>query len=251
MSIRQSPAPYSCPTSCSCNSAGRYSRASSPQPHAQMATPSQPTITPGQPQHQGFGTPFGEALAHLGSTTLDDICNLLHHLITSVSKLSTRVAETEEATKDVQATVENISQQVNIIAGKVDKPRTPEQANPTTMVDQTPRPGISGKSRVKLEPPANLEWHSVHSDDKSGAEDPAPMSSQKTSGNDRAPLDAHLLKHWTTTCSSTGRPYNEICVHEGRPLSQESSQLAPDHLPSAFHLPRHPLLSHVSPWILS
>ncbi|CCO36586.1 hypothetical protein BN14_10727 [Rhizoctonia solani AG-1 IB] len=148
-----------------------------------MATPSQPTITPGQPQHQGFGTPFGEALAHLGSTTLDDICNLLHHLITSVSKLSTRVAETEEATKDVQATVENISQQVNIIAGKVDKPRTPEQANPTTMVDQTPRPGISGKSRVKLEPPANLEWHSVHSDDKSGAEDPAPMSSQKTSGS--------------------------------------------------------------------
>ncbi|CCO35256.1 hypothetical protein RSOLAG1IB_12016 [Rhizoctonia solani AG-1 IB] len=146
-----------------------------------MATPSQPTITPGQPQHPGFSTPFGETLAHPGSTTMDDLRNLLHCIIASVSELSVRVAKTEEATKDVRATVKNISQQVDIIAGKVDKPRTPDQGNPATTVDQTPRPGTSGKPRVKLEPPANVEWHSIHSDDKSGAKDPAPLSSPKTS----------------------------------------------------------------------
>ncbi|CEL62961.1 hypothetical protein RSOLAG1IB_12615 [Rhizoctonia solani AG-1 IB] len=93
---------------------------------------------------------------------MDDLCNLLHQLITSVLELSTRVAETEEAMKDVQATVKNISQQVNIIAGKVDKPRTPDQGNPAATVDQTPRPGPSGKQQVKLKPPANIEWHSIH-----------------------------------------------------------------------------------------
>ncbi|CCO35834.1 Retrotransposable element Tf2 155 kDa protein type 2 [Rhizoctonia solani AG-1 IB] len=71
--------------------------------------------------------------------------------------------------------VENISQQVNIIAGKVDKPRTPDQGNPATTVDQTPRPGPSKKQWVKLEPPANIEWHSVHSDKESKGEDPAPV----------------------------------------------------------------------------
>ncbi|CEL53179.1 hypothetical protein RSOLAG1IB_06142 [Rhizoctonia solani AG-1 IB] len=159
MSVRRSPAPYSCPTSCSRDSAGRFSCASSPQPHAQMATPGQPTITPGQPQHQGFGTPFGETLTHPGSTTLDDIHDLLHHLITSVSKLL----------------------QVNNIAGKVDKLRTPDQGNPTTTVDQTPRPGPSGKQRVKLEPPANIEWHSIHSNEEPEEEDPAPVASPKSS----------------------------------------------------------------------
>jgi hypothetical protein len=107
---------------------------------------------------------------------MDDLRNLLHRLISSVSELSTRVAETEEATKDVRATVENISQQVDIIAGKVDKPRTPEKGNPITTVDQTPRPGPSGRQRVKLEPPANLEWHSIHSDDESERKDPAPAT---------------------------------------------------------------------------
>ncbi|CCO36486.1 hypothetical protein BN14_10622 [Rhizoctonia solani AG-1 IB] len=145
-----------------------------------MATQGQPTAPTRQPQHQGFGTPFGEALTHPGSMTLDDIRNLLNRLISSISKLSIRVAETEEATKDVQATVKNISQQVDIIAGKVDEPRTPEQANPTTAVDQTPRPGTMGKPRVKLEPPANIEWHSIHSDDESGAEDPDPTTSKRT-----------------------------------------------------------------------
>ncbi|CCO36388.1 Retrotransposon-derived protein PEG10 AltName: Full=Embryonal carcinoma differentiation-regulated protein [Rhizoctonia solani AG-1 IB] len=144
-----------------------------------MATPSQPAVTSGQPQHQGFSTPFGEALAHPGSTTMDDLCDLLPRLIASVSELSTRVAKTKEATKDVRATVKNISQQVDIIAGKVNEPRTPEQTNPARTVDQTPRPGISQKTRVKLEPPANIEWHSVHSDDESEAEDPGPATSQK------------------------------------------------------------------------
>ncbi|CCO37008.1 Retrotransposon-derived protein PEG10 AltName: Full=Embryonal carcinoma differentiation-regulated protein [Rhizoctonia solani AG-1 IB] len=141
-----------------------------------MATPSQPTVTSGQPQHQGFSAPFGEALTHPGSTTMDDLRDLLHRLISSVSELSTRVAETKEATKEVRATVENISQQVDIIAGKVDEPRTPEKGNTVTTVDQTPRPGPSGKQRVKLEPPANLEWHSIHSDDESEREDPAPAT---------------------------------------------------------------------------
>ncbi|CCO34527.1 hypothetical protein BN14_08629 [Rhizoctonia solani AG-1 IB] len=146
-----------------------------------MATPSQPTITPGQPQHQGFSAPFREALAHLGSMTMDDLRNLLQRLITSILELSTRVAETEEATKDVLTTVENISQQVNIIAGKVDKPRTPDQGNPTTMVDQTPRPGPSRRQQVKLEPPANIEWQAISSKEESEAEDANPVPTNKTS----------------------------------------------------------------------
>ncbi|CEL56602.1 hypothetical protein RSOLAG1IB_11963 [Rhizoctonia solani AG-1 IB] len=183
MSVRRSPAPYSRPTSRSHDSAGRFSCAPSPQPHAQMATSSQPTVTHGQPQHQGLISPFGEALANPGSTTLDDIRNLLNRLILSVSKLLVRVAETEEATKDVQSTVENISQQVNNIAGKINEPRTPDQGNPITTVDQTPRPGLSGKQQVKLEPPANIEWHSVHSDEESKGKDPTPAADPKPSTN--------------------------------------------------------------------
>ncbi|CCO31286.1 hypothetical protein BN14_05325 [Rhizoctonia solani AG-1 IB] len=95
-----------------------------------MATPSQPATTLGQPQHQGLLSPFGETPTHPGSTTLDDVHDLLHWLITAVLELTTRVAETEEATKDVHVTVKSISQQVNIIAGKVDEPQTPEQVNP-------------------------------------------------------------------------------------------------------------------------
>ncbi|CEL54636.1 hypothetical protein RSOLAG1IB_11726 [Rhizoctonia solani AG-1 IB] len=169
MSVRRSPAPYSRPTSRSRDSAGRYSRASSPQPHAQMATPSQSTATLGQSQHQGLLSPFGEAPTHPGSTTLDDVRDLLHRLITAVSELTTRVAETEEATKDVRVTVESISQQVDIIAGKVDKPRTPEQVNPLRTVDETPRAGTTGKQRVKIEEPAPV-WHSLISEDESEAE---------------------------------------------------------------------------------
>ncbi|CCO37542.1 hypothetical protein RSOLAG1IB_12541 [Rhizoctonia solani AG-1 IB] len=131
-----------------------------------MATPAQPTTTLGQPQHQGLVSPFGETPTHPGSTTLDDVCDLLHRLITAVSELTTRVAETEEATKDVRATVENVSQQVDIIAGKIDKPRTPEQRNPVRTVDKTPRAGTMGKQRVKLKEPAPI-WHSLISEDES------------------------------------------------------------------------------------
>ncbi|CEL63050.1 hypothetical protein RSOLAG1IB_12635 [Rhizoctonia solani AG-1 IB] len=115
-----------------------------------MATQGQPTAPTGQSQHQGFSTPFGEALAHPGSTTMNDLRNLLHRLIASVSELSTRVAKTKEATKEVCATVKNISQQVDIIAGKVNEPRTPDQGNPTTAVDQTPRPRPSGKTTGQI-----------------------------------------------------------------------------------------------------
>ncbi|CEL57199.1 hypothetical protein RSOLAG1IB_12079 [Rhizoctonia solani AG-1 IB] len=134
-----------------------------------MATPAQPTATLGQPQHQGLVSPFGEAPTHPGSTTLDDVRDLLHRLISAVSKLTTRVAETEEATKDVRVTVESISQQVDIIAGKVDEPRTPEQRNPAQTVDETPRAGTTGKQRVKLEEPAPI-WHSLISEDESETE---------------------------------------------------------------------------------
>ncbi|CCO36955.1 Retrotransposon-derived protein PEG10 AltName: Full=Embryonal carcinoma differentiation-regulated protein [Rhizoctonia solani AG-1 IB] len=146
-----------------------------------MATPAQPTTTLGQPQHQGLVSPFGETPAHPGSTTLDDVRDLLHRLITAVSKLTTRVTETEEATKDVRVTVESISQQVNIIAGKVDEPRTPEQGNPIQTVDKTPQAGTTGKHRVKLKEPAQI-WHSLLLEDKSEAEDATPAAKPSTSG---------------------------------------------------------------------
>ncbi|CCO33943.1 Retrotransposon-derived protein PEG10 AltName: Full=Embryonal carcinoma differentiation-regulated protein [Rhizoctonia solani AG-1 IB] len=134
-----------------------------------MAAPTQPTTTLGQPQHQGLLSPFGETPTHPGSTTLDDVRDLLHRLITAVSDLTTRVAETEEATKDVRVTVESISQQVDIIAGKVDGPRTPEQVNPIRTVDETPRAGTTGRQRVKIEEPAPI-WHSLISEDESETE---------------------------------------------------------------------------------
>ncbi|CEL55968.1 hypothetical protein RSOLAG1IB_01981 [Rhizoctonia solani AG-1 IB] len=107
--------------------------------------------------------------------TLDDVRDLLHRLITAVSELTTRVAETEEATKDVRTTVENISQQVDVIAGKVDGPRTPDQGHPIRTVDETPRAGTMGKQRVKLEEPAQI-WHSLLSEDESEAEAATPAA---------------------------------------------------------------------------
>ncbi|CCO37539.1 Retrotransposable element Tf2 155 kDa protein type 2 [Rhizoctonia solani AG-1 IB] len=146
-----------------------------------MATPSQLPTAPGQHQHQGLVSPFGEAPTHPGSTTLDDVRDLLHRLITAVSELTTRVAETEEATKDVRVTVESISQQVDIIAGKVDGPRTPEQGNSVRTIDETPRVGATGKPRVKLEEPARI-WHSLLSEDESEAEGANPAAKPSTSG---------------------------------------------------------------------
>jgi hypothetical protein len=101
--------------------------------------------------------------------TLDDVRDLLHWLITAISELTTRVAETEEATKDVRVMVESISQQVDIIAGKVDEPQTPEQVNPVRTVDKTPRAGTTGRQRVKIKEPAPV-WHSLISEDKSETE---------------------------------------------------------------------------------
>ncbi|CCO34925.1 similar to pol polyprotein [Rhizoctonia solani AG-1 IB] len=140
-----------------------------------MATPSQSTAPTRQPQHQGFSTPFGETITHPGSTTLDDVRDLLNRLILSVSELSVRVAETEEATKDVRTTVKNISQQVNVIAGKVDGPRTPDQGHPIQTVDKPPRAGTTGKQRVKLEEPAQI-WHSLLSEDESEAKAATPAA---------------------------------------------------------------------------
>ncbi|CCO35545.1 Retrotransposon-derived protein PEG10 AltName: Full=Embryonal carcinoma differentiation-regulated protein [Rhizoctonia solani AG-1 IB] len=170
-----------------------------------MATPSQPTATHGQPQHQGLLSPFGETPTHPGSTTLDDVRDLLHRLITAVSDLTTRVAETEEATKDVRVTVESISQQVDIIAGKVDGPRTPEQANPIRTIDETPQAGTMGRQRVKIEEPAPV-WHSLISEDESETEtttrvgntsriraasiplNPATRSASRTPGGSTKPI---------------------------------------------------------------
>ncbi|CCO34820.1 Retrotransposon-derived protein PEG10 AltName: Full=Embryonal carcinoma differentiation-regulated protein [Rhizoctonia solani AG-1 IB] len=146
-----------------------------------MATSSQLPTAPGQHQHQGLVSPFREAPTHPGSTTLDDVRDLLNRLILSVSELSVRVAETEEATKDVRTTVENISQQVDVIAGKVDEPRTPEQGNPIRTVDETPRAGTTSKHRVKLEEPARI-WHSLLSEDESEVEGATPAAQSKTSG---------------------------------------------------------------------
>ncbi|CCO37975.1 hypothetical protein BN14_12136 [Rhizoctonia solani AG-1 IB] len=197
MSVRRSPAPYSRPTSRTRDSAGQYSRASSPQPHAQMATPSQPATTLGQPQHQGLLSPFGEAPTHPGSTTLDDLRNLLHRLITTISDLTTRVAETEEATKDVRVTVESISQQVDIIAGKVDEPRTPEQVNPVRTVDKTPRAGTTGRQKVKIEEPAPV-WHSLISEDEIRAAsipiNPVTRSASQTPGGSTKPIKVKAPK---------------------------------------------------------
>ncbi|CEL61120.1 Retrotransposon-derived protein PEG10 OS=Homo sapiens GN=PEG10 PE=1 SV=2 [Rhizoctonia solani AG-1 IB] len=90
------------------------------------------------------------------------------------------VAETEEATKDVRVTVESISQQVDIIAGKVDEPRTPEQVNPLRTVDKTPRAGTTGKQRVKIEEPAPV-WHSLISEDESEVEAATPAGNTSRS----------------------------------------------------------------------
>ncbi|CCO34613.1 Retrotransposon-derived protein PEG10 AltName: Full=Embryonal carcinoma differentiation-regulated protein [Rhizoctonia solani AG-1 IB] len=144
-----------------------------------MATPGQPTAPTGQPQYQGFGTPIGEAITHPGSMPLDDVRDMLNQLILSVSELSVRVAETEEATKDVRTTVKNISQQVDVIAGKVDGPRTPDQGHPVRTVDETPQAGTA-KQRVKLEEPAQI-WHSLLLEDESKAKGATPTDKANSS----------------------------------------------------------------------
>ncbi|CAE6381244.1 unnamed protein product [Rhizoctonia solani] len=107
----------------------------------------------------------------------------LHQLDKAITQLTLRVAENEEVTKDIRSTVENISQQVNNIAGKVDEPRTPDQGNPTRTVDKTPQATTSGKQQVKLEPPTNIEWCHIQSNNESEVKDATPVSKPTTSGN--------------------------------------------------------------------
>ncbi|CCO35745.1 Retrotransposon-derived protein PEG10 AltName: Full=Embryonal carcinoma differentiation-regulated protein [Rhizoctonia solani AG-1 IB] len=171
-----------------------------------MATPSQLSTAPGQHQHQGLVSPFGEAPSHPGSTTLDDVRDLLHRLITAVSELTTRVTETEEATKDVRVTVESISQQVDIIAGKVDGPRTPDQGNSVRTVDETPRVGATGKQRVKLEEPARI-WHSLLSEDESEAEGVTPAAKPSTSRTRAASIPlTQITRSASRTPGGTTKP---------------------------------------------
>ncbi|CCO37613.1 Retrotransposable element Tf2 155 kDa protein type 1 [Rhizoctonia solani AG-1 IB] len=117
-----------------------------------MATPSQPTSAAGQHLDQGIPTPAGTT-AHQGPATLDEIRDLLHFFGDAISELTRRISQNEEVTRDVRTTVENISQQVDSIATKVNEPRTPEQANPVQSVDETPRATTSttGK-RVTIAP---------------------------------------------------------------------------------------------------
>ncbi|CCO34540.1 Retrotransposon-derived protein PEG10 AltName: Full=Embryonal carcinoma differentiation regulated protein [Rhizoctonia solani AG-1 IB] len=117
-----------------------------------MATPSRPASASGQYLDQGVPTPAGTT-AHQGPATLDEIRDLLHFFGDAISELTRRISQNEEVTKDVRTTVENISQQVDSIATKVNEPRTPEQANPVQPVDETPRATTSttGK-RVTIAP---------------------------------------------------------------------------------------------------
>ncbi|CEL51471.1 hypothetical protein RSOLAG1IB_00006 [Rhizoctonia solani AG-1 IB] len=163
MSVRRSPAkPYSRTTSRSRDSTGRFSRSSSP--HAQMASSSRPTSALGQHLDQGIPTPAG-APTHQGPATLDEIRDLLHFFGDAISELTRRISTNEEVTRDVRTTVENISQQVDNIATKVNEPRTPEQAHPVRQIDETPRAttSTSGK-KVTLAPPADpiRPWYRTH-----------------------------------------------------------------------------------------
>ncbi|CCO37240.1 Retrotransposon-derived protein PEG10 AltName: Full=Embryonal carcinoma differentiation-regulated protein [Rhizoctonia solani AG-1 IB] len=129
-----------------------------------MATPAQPTATLGEPQHQGLISPFGETPAHPGPATLDEIRDLLHLFGDAISELTRRISANEEVTKDVRTTVENISQQVDNIATKVNEPRTPEQAHPVQQVDETPRATTSATGkRVTIAPADPIRpWYRNH-----------------------------------------------------------------------------------------
>ncbi|CCO32024.1 Retrotransposon-derived protein PEG10 AltName: Full=Embryonal carcinoma differentiation-regulated protein [Rhizoctonia solani AG-1 IB] len=117
-----------------------------------MAPTSQPSSALGQHLDQGIPTPAG-ASTNQGPATLDEIRDLLHLLGNAISDLNHRVSANEETTQEVRTMVENISQQVDNVASKVNEPRTPEQVNPVRPVDETPRATTSttGK-RVTIAP---------------------------------------------------------------------------------------------------
>jgi hypothetical protein len=84
---------------------------------------------------------------------LDEIRNLLHFFGDAISKLTQRISQNKEVTKEVRSMVENVSQQADNIANKVNEPRTPEQANPVQQVDETPRATTSATGkRVTIAP---------------------------------------------------------------------------------------------------
>ncbi|CCO34730.1 Retrotransposon-derived protein PEG10 AltName: Full=Embryonal carcinoma differentiation-regulated protein [Rhizoctonia solani AG-1 IB] len=111
-----------------------------------MATPSRPASASGQHVDQGLPTPIGTT-THQGPATLDEIRDLLHFFGDAISKLNRRISTNEEVTRDVRTTVENISQQVDNIAVKINEPRTPEQAHPAQQIDKTPRATTSATGK--------------------------------------------------------------------------------------------------------
>ncbi|CCO37530.1 Retrotransposon-derived protein PEG10 AltName: Full=Embryonal carcinoma differentiation-regulated protein [Rhizoctonia solani AG-1 IB] len=117
-----------------------------------MAPTSRPSSALGQHLDQGVPTPAG-ASTNQGPATLDEIRDLLHLLGNAISDLNHRVSANEETTREVRTMVENISQQVDNVASKVNEPRTPEQVNPVRSIDETPRATTSttGK-RVTIAP---------------------------------------------------------------------------------------------------
>ncbi|CCO35455.1 hypothetical protein RSOLAG1IB_12278 [Rhizoctonia solani AG-1 IB] len=122
-----------------------------------MATPSQPTSALGQHLDQGVPIPAGTT-PHQGPATLDEIRDLLHFFGDAISELTQRILQNEEVTKEVRTTVKNISQQVDNIAIKVNKPRTPEQAHPIQPVDETPRATTSAAGKKVTIAPTDPIW---------------------------------------------------------------------------------------------
>ncbi|CCO37651.1 Retrotransposon-derived protein PEG10 AltName: Full=Embryonal carcinoma differentiation-regulated protein [Rhizoctonia solani AG-1 IB] len=128
-----------------------------------MATTSRPSSALGQHLDQGVPTPVGTS-SYQGPATLDEIRDILHLLGNAISDLNQRVSANEETTKEVRTMVENISQQVDGIATKVNEPRTPEQANPVHQVDETPRaPTSATGKRVTIAPADPIRpWYRTH-----------------------------------------------------------------------------------------
>ncbi|CCO37516.1 Retrotransposon-derived protein PEG10 AltName: Full=Embryonal carcinoma differentiation-regulated protein [Rhizoctonia solani AG-1 IB] len=128
-----------------------------------MATSSRPSSALGQHLDQGIPTPAGTT-THQGPATLDEIRDLLHFFGDAISELTRRISTNEEVTRDVRTTVENISQQVDNIAAKVNEPRTPEQAHPVSQVDKTPRATTSATGKKVTIAPADpiRPWYRTH-----------------------------------------------------------------------------------------
>ncbi|CCO36147.1 hypothetical protein BN14_10272 [Rhizoctonia solani AG-1 IB] len=128
-----------------------------------MATSSRPSSALGQHLDQGIPIPAGTT-PHQGPATLDEIRDLLHFFGDAISELTRRISTNEEVTRDIRTTVENISQQVDNIAAKINEPKTPEQAHPVPQVDETPRATTSATGkRVTIAPADPIRpWYRTH-----------------------------------------------------------------------------------------